>query len=314
MKPDIMVLSPLRDSQMAILESRYHLLRADLAPNAEDFIEKNGQNCRAVVSTGNIAVDKNLLAKMPKVELIACVTAGFDQLNLADLKARNVRLTNTPDVLTDDVADVALMLMLATRRNLIVGDRYVRSGEWAEKGPMPLTDTTAGKRAGIVGLGRIGHAIAKRYESCGLEIGYFGRTEKKDVSYQFFASLLDMAKWADILVLAVTGGKETEKMVSKEVIHALGSGGSLINIARGTVVDEAAMIAALQSGALGTAGLDVYLNEPNINPAFYTLDNAVLYPHHGSATVATRDKMSQLVVDNLDAFYADKPLLSEVKF
>lgn len=312
MKSDIMVLSPLGDRQMADLDQRYHLLRADLAQNASDFIEKNGQNCRAVISTGNIVFDKKLISKLPQVGLVACVTAGFDQVNLKDLKDHKIHLTNTPDVLTADVADVALMLMLAARRRLIFGDHYVRSGEWAKKGPMPLTETTDGKRAGVVGLGRIGHAIAKRFESCGLKIGYYGRHKKTDVAYQFFPSLIDMAKWADILVVAVTGGKETEKLVSKEVIAALGKHGSLINISRGTVIDEEAMIDALQKGELESAGLDVYLNEPNINPAFYKLENAVLYPHHGSGTVETRDRMSDLVVENIDAFFAGRKLPSEV--
>lgn len=312
MKSDIMILSPLGERQMDELGKRYNLLRADLADNPDDFIDKNGKNCCAVVSTGNIVFDRKLISKMPHVKLVACVTAGFDQVNLKDLKEHDIHLTNTPDVLTADVADVALMLMLAARRRLIFGDHYVRSGEWAKKGPMPLTETTDGKRAGVVGLGRIGRAIAKRYESCGLTIGYYGRHKKSDIDYQFFPSLLEMAKWADILVVAVTGGKETEKLISKDVIAALGKHGSLINISRGTVIDETAMIEALQKGELESAGLDVYLNEPNINPAFYKLDNAVLYPHNGSGTVETRDKMSDLVVDNIDAFFAGHALPSEV--
>lgn len=314
MKQDIIVLSPLGDRQMEDLGKRYNLLRADLADDLSDFVQKNGQNCRAVISTGHIVFDNRLISKLPRVELVTCVTAGFDQVNLKDLKDHNIRLTNTPDVLTDDVADVALMLMLAARRRLVIGDHYVRSGEWAKKGPMPLTETTAGKRAGIVGLGRIGHAIAKRFESCGLTIGYYGRHKKPDVAYQFFPSLVELAKWSDILVVAVTGGKETEKLISKEVIAALGNRGSLINISRGTVIDEDAMIKALQNKELETAGLDVYLNEPNINPAFYTLENAVLYPHHGSGTIETRDRMSDLVVENIDAFFANKTLPSEVEF
>ena len=313
MKQDILVLSPLEERQMEDLNKRYHLLRADLAKDKADFIDKNAKDCRAVISTGNIVFDKKLISKLPHVGLVACVTAGFDQVNLKDLKDHHIHLTNTPDVLTDDVADVALMLMLAARRRLVFGDHYVRSGEWAKKGPMDLTETTAGKRAGVVGLGRIGHAIAKRFESCGLTIGYYGRHKKPDIAYQFFPSLIELAKWSDILVIAVTGGKETEKLISKEVIAALGNRGSLINISRGTVIDEDAMIKALQSKELETAGLDVYLNEPNINPAFYKLENVVLYPHHGSGTVETRDRMSDLVVENIDAFFADELLPSEVK-
>ncbi|EJF90272.1 2-hydroxyacid dehydrogenase [Bartonella tamiae] len=312
MKPNIMVLSPLREHQMEQLKRDYHLLRADQADDLNNFVKHNGSRCQTLITSGNIVLDKTLLDKMPELGLVACVTVGYDQINLADLKARNIYLSNTPDVLTDDVADVALMLMLSARRNLISGDRYVRSGDWEIKGPMPLTDTTAKKRAGIMGLGRIGKAIAKRYESCGLEIGYYGRKQKNDVSYQFFSSLENMAKWADILVVAVTGGKETEKLVSSKVIKALGKHGSLINIARGSVIDENALIEALQKKQIAHAGLDVFLNEPHINKAFRDLDNVVLYPHHASGTVSTRDKMSQLVFDNIEAFYANKPLLSAV--
>ncbi len=311
-KPDIMVFSPLGEAQMEYLNRHYHLLRGDLVENLNDFVDKNAHDCRVVITTGNIVFDQYFIKKMPNLGLVACATAGYDQLNIQQLRQNNIHITNTPDVLTDDVADVALMLMLAARRQLIIGDAYVRSCEWARKGSMPLTDTTAGKRAGVVGLGRIGRAIAKRYESCGLEIGYYGRSPKGDVSYRFFSSLTELAEWADILVVAVTGGKETEKLISKDVITALGKHGSLINISRGTVVDETALIDALQHGMLASAGLDVFLNEPNINPNFAHLENVVLYPHHGSGTIETRDKMSQLVVDNIEAFFVGKTLLSEV--
>jgi len=220
-------------------------------------------------------------------------------------------VTNTPDVLTDDVADLAIGLMIAVRRNLIAGDAYVRSGDWGRKGMMPLNSALKGKRLGIAGLGRIGAAIAQRAEPMGLEIGYSAR-RRRDVAFHYVPDVRALAAWADILIVVVPGGAETEGLIDRAVLEALGPKGTLINVARGSVVDEPALIEALRSGKLGSAGLDVYLNEPNPDPAFAGLPNVVLHPHHASGTVETRDAMAQLVVDNLAAFFAGKPLLTPV--
>jgi lactate dehydrogenase-like 2-hydroxyacid dehydrogenase len=200
----------------------------------------------------------------------------------------------------------------AAPRRLVVGDRYVRSGDWGRKGMMPLTTSTSGKKAGIVGLGRIGLAIARRCEALGLTIGYYGRSKKAGNDYAYFDDPVKLAAWADILIVATPGGAETEKLITADVLDALGPEGSLVNISRGTVVDEPALIRALQEGRIAFAGLDVYLNEPNPDPAFAALDNVVLYPHHASGTEETRDRMAQLVIDNLEAFFAGKPLLTPV--
>lgn len=314
MKPDVLVVYPLRPRQMAMLEETYTVHRLDLltGETREAFLVETAARCRAMVVNGHVAVDDALLARLPALKLAACSSAGFDQMDVAAMTRRGVTLTNTSDVLLDDVADMALLLMLAVRRRLVVGDRYVRSGDWARKGMMPLTISAAGKKAGIVGLGRIGLAIAKRCEAVGMTIGYYGRSRKAGNDFAYFDDLVKLAAWADVLLVATPGGTETEGLISAAVIDALGPTGSLVNISRGSVVDEPALIRALQEGRIASAGLDVYVNEPNPDPAFAALDNVVLYPHHASGTEETRDRMAQLVIDNLAAFFAGKALLTPV--
>ncbi|MBB5042056.1 2-hydroxyacid dehydrogenase [Shinella fusca] len=314
MKPDVLVAYPLRPRQMEMLEKTYTVHRLDLLEGEarEAMLAEVGPRCTAMVVNGHVAIDDAFLARLPALKIAACSSAGFDQMDVAAMTRRCITLTNTSDVLLDDVADMALLLMLAARRRLVVGDRYVRSGDWGRKGMMPLTTSTSGKKAGIVGLGRIGLAIARRCEALGLTIGYYGRSKKAGNDYAYFDDPVKLAAWADILIVATPGGAETEKLISADVLDALGSEGSLVNISRGTVVDEPALIRALQEGRIASAGLDVYLNEPNPDPAFAALDNVVLYPHHASGTEETRDRMAQLVIDNLAAFFAGKPLLTPV--
>lgn len=314
MKPDVLVAYPLRPRQMEMLEKTYTVHRLDLLKGEarEAMLAKVGPRCTAMVVNGHVAIDDAFLARLPALKIAACSSAGFDQMDVAAMTRRGITLTNTSDVLLNDVADMALLLMLAARRRLVVGDRYVRSGDWGRKGMMPLTTSTSGKKAGIVGLGRIGLAIARRCEALGLTIGYFGRSKKAGNDYAYFDDPVKLAAWADILIVATPGGAETEKLISADVLDALGPEGSLVNISRGTVVDEPALIRALQEGRIASAGLDVYLNEPNPDPAFAALDNVVLYPHHASGTEETRDRMAQLVIDNLAAFFAGKPLLTPV--
>jgi len=314
MKPDVLVAYPLRPRQMEMLEKTYTVHRLDLLKGEarEAMLAEVGPRCTAMVVNGHVAIDDAFLARLPVLKIAACSSAGFDQMDVVAMTRRGITLTNTSDVLLDDVADMALLLMLAARRRLVVGDRYVRSGDWGRKGMMPLTTSTSGKKAGIVGLGRIGLAIARRCEALGLTIGYYGRSKKAGNDYAYFDDPVKLAAWADILIVATPGGAETEKLISADVLDALGPEGSLVNISRGTVVDEPALIRALQEGRIASAGLDVYLNEPNPDPAFAALDNVVLYPHHASGTEETRDRMAQLVIDNLAAFFAGKPLLTPV--
>ena len=312
MKPDVLVLAPPLPRQMEQLDKAYTLHRYDLTDDKAGMVASVRDRCEAIVTIGHVDLDASLIAQLPKLKIVACSSAGFETIDVDALNQRGIKLTNSSAALRDDVADTALMLMLAARRNLVNGDAYVRSGDWARKGNLPLTTRTAGKRSGIVGLGSIGTAIAARCAALGMDIGYFSRTRKDTVNYRYFDDPVKLAEWADVLIAVVPGGEGTRGLVSKDVIAALGPTGTFVNVSRGSVVDEPALIAALQSGALGSAGLDVYMNEPNVDPAFATLKNAVLYPHHASGTVETRDAMSQLVVDNLAAYFAGKPLLTPV--
>lgn len=314
MKPDVIVAYPLRPRHMEILEDTYTLHRLDLAQGAERdaVLDAAGGIASAMVVNGHVTVDKALLDRLPALRLAACSSAGFDLMDVEEMTRRGVALTNTAPALVDDVADMGLLLTLATRRRLIEADAYVRSGDWGRKGMFPLTTSAAGKRAGIVGLGNLGSAVARRYEALGLEIGYSGRRPKPGVGHRYFPDPVSLAEWADILLVATPGGPETEGLISAAVLEALGRGGSFINIARGTVVDEVALIDALREGRIASAGLDVYLNEPAPDPALTALDNVVLYPHHASGTEETRDRMAQMTLDNLAAFFAGEPLLTRV--
>jgi len=312
MKTEIIVANPALPRQMEILDNVYTLHRYDQSNDKQALLKEVGDRCTGMVCSGHFELNSAFLEHLPALEIVACSSVGYDAIDVNALTERDIRFTNTPDVLTDDVADLAVLLMLAVRRRLRFGDQYVRSGEWAEKGMMKLTRRTAGTRVGVVGLGRIGQAIATRCVAMQQEIGYYGRRQKPQCDYRFFADLTKMADWADVLIAAVPGGDATSGLVSASVIEALGSEGTLINISRGSVVDEKALIAALQSGKLGSAGLDVFYNEPNADAAFAAMENVILYPHHASGTVETRDAMSQLVVDNLAAYYAGNPLLTAV--
>ena len=308
----MLVMAPPLEKAMQQLEDTYRLHRYDEASDKTAFLKEHGPICKAVVTNGHTDLTREQLELLPNVGIVACSSAGFETIDTEALTERGIPLTNSSDALSDEVADLALLLTIATRRQLIAAHHYVRNGEWAEKGMYPLLGTLNGKRAGIVGLGKIGKAIARRFEPLRLQIGYTARSEKP-VEYQFFSSCQQLAAWADILVVIVPGGDETKHMINQSVIEALGPAGTLINVARGSVVDESALITALRNGTLGSAGLDVFESEPNPNPELTSLPNVTLYPHHASGTVETRDAMSQTVVDNLAAYFAGQPLLNEVK-
>ncbi|MFK7893192.1 MAG: 2-hydroxyacid dehydrogenase [Granulosicoccus sp.] len=314
MKQDILITNPVLPGQMALLERRYTLHRYDqvLDERKAAFVAELGERCVGMVTIGHFPLDTDFIARFPAMQIVACASVGYDTIDVSALTERGIRFTNTPDVLTNDVADTAIMLMLAIRRQLRYGDHYVRSGEWGRSGMMRLTTRTEGSRVGIVGLGRIGLAIAARCEVMGQEVGYHNRRVKADSNYRYFDDLQQLAEWADVLIAATPGGDATQGLISEPVLNAVGPDGTFINISRGSVVDEQALIDALKSGRLGAAGLDVFCNEPHPDEAFSQLENVVLYPHHGSGTTQTRDAMSQLAVDNLEAHFAGKPLLTPV--
>lgn len=310
--PDLMVLSPLRDSAMAQLESEFTLLRGDRADDKPAFLAQHGAHCRALLTSGNTPLTFEMLDAMPGLELISCSTAGYDALATDQIAARGITLTNTSPALRDDVADMGILLMLAAYRGFVASEAYVRSGDWGRQGMFPLQRKISGKRLGIVGLGSLGLAVGQRAEAFGMRVSYWNRTAK-DNGWTFVPDLVDLARQSDVLMLTVAGGPETEGLISAEVLAALGPEGLVVNIARGTVIDEAALIAALGDGTLGHAALDVYLNEPNPDPRLIALPNVTLSPHHASGTIETREAMAQMAVDNLLNFLAGKPLLSEVR-
>ena len=312
MKPDVLLIWPSRPRQTVMLEETYTLHRHDLAKDPDALVREVGMRITAAATTGAKGLARNLIERLPNLKLVASAGVGYDTIDIAACNERGILVTNTPDVLTDDVADLGLALILATQRGLVRGDRWVREGRWKREGMMPLMTTLSGKRLGIVGLGRIGKAVALRALPLGMEISYFGRSRQSAVPYRYYDDLQAMCRDVDVLILTCSGGEATRNLVNAEVLRALGPKGTLINIARGTVVDEPALIEALKTGGIAGAGLDVYASEPDPNEAFIAMDNVVLYPHHSSGTVETRDAMAQLVVDNLAAFFAGKPLLTPV--
>lgn len=270
-----------------------------------------GPGIRVAVSGGG-GFDGATIDALPDLELVALCSVGYDSIDLDQLQARGIALTNTPDVLTDDVADLAIGLMLALYRRIPFGDAYVRGGDWARSGPAPLSHRASGRRIGILGLGRIGQAIAARAAPFATEIAYHSRNPVPGIAYRYADSAEALAASVDILIVATPGGGGTAKLVDRQVLDALGPTGVLINIARGSVVDEPALIAALRDGRIGGAGLDVFADEPHVPAELIALDNVVLLPHQGSATIETRTAMGQLVLDNVAAFFAGLPLITPV--
>ncbi|HZB91097.1 MAG TPA: 2-hydroxyacid dehydrogenase, partial [Stellaceae bacterium] len=310
MKPDIVLVVPIYAGAVEQLDREYTMHRLWEAKQRAQFLAEAKDRVRAIV-TGPGRVDAELMDALPKTEIIATQSVGTDHIDLAAAKARNIPVTNTPDVLTDDVADLAMTLLLAVARRIVVGDRHVREGKWL-KANLPLATKVGGARLGVVGLGRIGQAIATRAEAFGLKVVYYGPRAKPDARYRHYADLVAMAREVDYLVVSCPGGAATRNLVSAEVLSALGSKGVIVNISRGSVIDEPALVEMLSDGRLGGAGLDVFVDEPRVPERLFALDNVVLQPHVGSATHATRGAMGQLVIDNLRAHFAGKPLLTPV--
>lgn len=268
---------------------------------------------RAIAASGESKVPASLIAQLPALEVISVMGVGYDGVDVGAAKARGIPVTHTPNVLNDDVADLALGLMLSAARQLPQADRYVREGLWPQKGAMPLARKMSGARLGIVGLGRIGQAIATRAAAFGMSIAYTSRSAKAGVPYRYLPTAKDLAAESDFLVIITPGGDGTRKMINAEVLAALGKGrgeGILVNVARGSVVDEAALIDALERGVIAGAGLDVFEAEPQVPERLRALPHVVLAPHIGSATAATRQAMADLAHGNLAAHFAGRPLLS----
>jgi len=308
MTVEILQTGKLLDSCEKALASRYtvHKLHEQADPAA--WLAQNGARIRAHAGSG---VQADLIGKLPNLEIIASFGVGTDNIDLAAAKAANVRVTNTPDVLNDAVAELTIGMMIAAARQIPAGDRFVRAGKWLSGGQGLFSELT-GKTVGILGLGRIGKEIATRAQAMKMRVVYHGRHRQEKEPYIYYDKLVDMARDADWLVIIAPGGKGTNKIVSREVLEALGPKGRLVNMARGSLVDEAAMVELLVNGGLGGAALDVFENEPQVPEALFALDNVVLAPHQGSATRQTRDAMGALLVANLEAHFAGEPLISAV--
>jgi len=302
LKPTVLQLGPLLPLVEQGLASTYNHLQLAKAADPAAFLAANAASIDALVSTSRSGVNAALLDSLPKVKLVAHFGVGYDNVDAEHARRKGVVVTNTPDVLTDCVADLAIALLVDVARGVTAGDRYVRAGRWLG-GPMALATKVSGKRLGIVGLGRIGRAIAARAEGFDMQIRYHNRRQVPDAPYPYERSLADLARWCDFLVVATSGGESTRGLVSASVIAALGPEGFLVNIARGSVVDEPAIVSALVERRIAGAALDVFADEPRVPEALLALDNVVLTPHIASATTDTRAAMGQLVLDNLARFF-----------
>ena len=278
MKPHVLLIEPMMPEVEAQLDAAYCVHRLFAAHDRAALIVAIGSSVRAIVTGGGHGASNEIVDALPRLEIIANNGIGTDAVDLERARARSVRVTTTPDVLTEDVADMALGLMLATSRRICVGDRFVRAGGWLHE-PLPLAAKVSGKRLGILGLAQVGRAVARRAEGFGMQIAYCDRDPVASVDYRFQPDLEQLAKDLDFLVIAASGGPATRGLVSRPVLDALGPAGVLINVARGSVVDEPALVAALAEGRLGGAGLDVFAHEPDVPKALWDMDNVVLQPH-----------------------------------
>lgn len=298
----------LLDSAEQALAERYTVHRLHEAADPAALLAEVAPRIRGIAGG---QVDDALMEKLPALEIIANFGAGYDTVDTAAARRRNIRVTNTPDVLNDAVAELTIGLMIALARRLPQADRFVREGRWPG-GNYPLLSELNGKTVGILGLGRIGKEIARRAQAMKMRVVYHGRRRQPHEPFVYYADLEAMARDIDWLVVIAPGGKETERVVSRRVLAALGPEGCVVNLARGTLIDEPAMVEMLATGELGGAALDVFENEPQVPEALFGLDNVVLSPHQGSATRQTRDQMGTRMVANLDAHFAGEPLPSAV--
>lgn len=299
-KPDILVVNKSLPKVLEGLGEDFLIHSYWMVENKEQFLDEIVDKVRAIVVGGGLDINAELLDRCTNLELVANFGVGYDGIDANHAAKNGVIVTNTPDVLSDEVADTAIGLMIMAVREFGAAERWLRAGKWSNQGPYPLTKgTLRGKSLGILGLGRIGRAIAKRAESFGMTIAYHGRSKQSGIGYRYFANLVELASNSDILISVVPGGKETQHIVNDKVFAALGNDGVFVNVGRGSSVDEKAMVNALQNGTIHAVGLDVFENEPEVPQSLIDHERAVLLPHVGSASAFTRDAMGQLVVDNI---------------
>jgi hydroxypyruvate reductase len=311
-KPDVLALGPAFALLPKVMGEMQRYFTVHHRHDYPTFLDDElSQRIRGLATEANRGARRDLLGLLPKLEIIALFGVGLDLVDLPAARERNLPVTNTPGAVAREVADLAIGMMLASTRQILFADRFVREGRW-KQGPLPLGRSVHRKTLGVVGLGGIGRAIADRAVAFGMRVVYYGPRPKPDAPYAYVDDLVALAKESDVLMVACRGGPETRHLVSAAVISALGPEGTLINVARGSVVDEAALITALKAGTLGFAALDVFENSPNINEAFLTLPNVIVQPHQGSAARETREAMGLQVVDNLRAHFEGRQLPSPV--
>ena len=310
--PEIVMTGPLMAYAADQLKAKFTVHELWKAPDREALLKEIGPRIRGVAAGGgHNRVDAALFEVLPNLEIVSSFGVGYDHVDAAEAGRRGLIVSNTPDVLTDEVADLAIGLLLATVRQIPQVDRYLRDGKWLN-GAYPLTTSLRKRSVGIVGLGRIGKAVAYRLEAFGVPIAYHGRSQQADVGYRYYPSLVEMAKDVDTLVSVAPGGASTHHIINAEVLKALGPNGIVVNVGRGTVIDEQALTKALQEKTILSAGLDVFEDEPRVPAELIAIEHAVLLPHVGSASVHTREQMGQLLVDNLVSWFDGKGPLTPV--
>lgn len=307
----ILHLGGLMPSEMAVLENDYEVIRLGKESDPEAVLQQHRFDIKGIVTSFTRRVSRQMIEGLPNLEIICQFGVGVDNIDLLAAHERHIAVTNTPDLVTNDTADLAMALVLACARRVVEGDAYVRVNKWMN-GPMPLGVTLTGKKLGVIGLGRIGQAVARRAAAFDMDILYTGRQEKPEFSYTYTPNIMKLAESSDFMVLTVSGGPDTRHMVNLDVLKALGPQSWLINVARGSVVSEEDLLIALKNGDIAGAGLDVFEDEPHVPEELFGMDNVVLLPHVGTATAETRTKMGQLVLDNLNAHFSGETLKSPV--
>lgn len=312
-KPDILQVGFYPEWDQVLLERDFTMHRYFEAADKSAFLAQVGPRITAIATRGELGANRAMIEACPQLKLISVYGVGYDSVDLAACRERGIRVTNTPDVLTNDVADLGVAMMLMQSRGMIGASQWVRDGSWAAKGLYPLQSRVWGKRAGVLGLGRIGFAVAERLAGFGMQISYSAQSEKPDAkAWNFVQDPVTLATQSDFLFVTLAASAATRHIVNADVIAALGPSGMLINISRAANIDENALLDALETGALGSAALDVFEGEPALNPRFMALGNVLLQPHHSSGTYETRKAMGSLVHANLAAHYAGQPLPTAV--
>jgi len=312
MTQTILMMGPLPEAQMKELEDRYTIFKLWQEADPEAKLQQIREAVTGMVSVYDQNVSAKLIRALPNLEIIAHYAVGYDTVDIRAAKEQGVVVTNTIGVSADDAADLAIGMVLGVFRRMVEGDMYIRSGQWAKRGPMPLGRTVKGRRMGIVGMGNIGQAIASRAGVFGMSVVYFGPRKKPEISYTYYNDLQKMAEECDILMVACSYSQATHELIDAKILKSLGKNGVLVNIARGKVVNEQDLIDALEGGVIAGAGLDVFENEPDVPSSLCRLDNVVLQPHQGSATVESSAAEAQLVVNNLRSYFEKAEVLTPV--